>query len=374
MIVTMAIATTMTMPPMLRWALARLPLRSDEKERIEREEFEEQGFVNNIERLLVAVDDSDNGKFASHLAGLLAGSRRIPSTVLQFASGARVRRQTGPSCWRRRAGNDCRECSKRRRDRERSGQLCGGIDRHYDPTAIRAGPASDYRRGKEGLRSFADWPRTSGGARRRSRRQDCGYRGGFRRSSRHCGGAGVSSPATGCIIRFQYPGADYRNRALAPGRRGRPSAGPGQPRPRHRIACCRPAAAILAHRGQRGSDPAGGRASGRAIRRPSSHRDPRACRARRVDPPPAEKRQPRFHRTGSKSSAGGHVILRPRSGGHSPAIRSVSLVGRELTNLGELHAVPINRTPLSSQARYTILAIIGRSDSRICIVVTSGRR
>jgi len=87
-IVTMAIVTTMAMPPMLRWALARLPLRPDEKTRIEREELEAQGFVSNIERLLVAVDDSENGKFASRLAGLLSGSQRIPSTVLQLASGA----------------------------------------------------------------------------------------------------------------------------------------------------------------------------------------------------------------------------------------------------------------------------------------------
>src|SRR5438034_1845371 len=88
MIVTMAIVTTMAMPPMLRWALARLPLRPDEEARIEREEFEARGFVTNVERLLVAVDESSSGKFASRLAGLLSGSQRIPSTVLQFGSDA----------------------------------------------------------------------------------------------------------------------------------------------------------------------------------------------------------------------------------------------------------------------------------------------
>jgi hypothetical protein len=76
------------MPPMLRWALARLPLQPDEEARIEREEFEARGFVTNVERLLVAVDESASGKFASRLAGLLSGSQRIPSTVLQFPSGA----------------------------------------------------------------------------------------------------------------------------------------------------------------------------------------------------------------------------------------------------------------------------------------------
>jgi Kef-type K+ transport system membrane component KefB len=48
MIITMAILTTMAMPPMLRAALARLPLKKEEKERLEREEFEENGFVANL--------------------------------------------------------------------------------------------------------------------------------------------------------------------------------------------------------------------------------------------------------------------------------------------------------------------------------------
>jgi Kef-type K+ transport system membrane component KefB/nucleotide-binding universal stress UspA family protein len=84
MIVAMAVVTTMAMPPTLRWALSRLPLRSEERVRLEREAFEASGFVTNIERLLVAVDGSANGKLASHLAGMLARSRGIPMTVLQL--------------------------------------------------------------------------------------------------------------------------------------------------------------------------------------------------------------------------------------------------------------------------------------------------
>jgi Kef-type K+ transport system membrane component KefB len=83
MIVTMAVVTTMAMPPMLRWALSRVPMRKAERERLEREEFEARGFVSNLERLLLAVDESANGKFAASLAGLLAGTRGIPITVLR---------------------------------------------------------------------------------------------------------------------------------------------------------------------------------------------------------------------------------------------------------------------------------------------------
>jgi Kef-type K+ transport system membrane component KefB/nucleotide-binding universal stress UspA family protein len=85
-IVTMAVLTTMAMPPMLRWALARLPLRKAEKDRLEREEREAKGFVPNLERLLLAVDDSPNGKFAARLAGMIAGSKGMPTTVIQLPS------------------------------------------------------------------------------------------------------------------------------------------------------------------------------------------------------------------------------------------------------------------------------------------------
>jgi K+:H+ antiporter len=84
MIVTMAIVTTMAMPPMLRWALARLPMRKQEKQRLEREEMEAKGFVSKLERLLLAVDDSANGKFASRIAGLIAGSSGMPTTVMHI--------------------------------------------------------------------------------------------------------------------------------------------------------------------------------------------------------------------------------------------------------------------------------------------------
>jgi len=83
-IVTMAILTTLIMPPTLRWALARVPIGADEQKRLEREAFEERGFVANLERILIAVDSSANGQFASRLVGLLAGPRAISTTVLQL--------------------------------------------------------------------------------------------------------------------------------------------------------------------------------------------------------------------------------------------------------------------------------------------------
>jgi Kef-type K+ transport system membrane component KefB/nucleotide-binding universal stress UspA family protein len=89
MIVTMAIVTTMAMPPMLRAALAKLPMNKDEKERLEREEFEKRGFVANLERPLLAVDESVNATFAAHIAGLIAGMRGFPVTVLHIGKRAK---------------------------------------------------------------------------------------------------------------------------------------------------------------------------------------------------------------------------------------------------------------------------------------------
>ncbi|ACL58045.1 cation:proton antiporter [Methylobacterium nodulans] len=87
MIVAMAVITTLAMPPMLRWALARLPLDEAERQRLEREAFEERGFVPNLERLLVTADQTAKGRFASRLAGLIAGARSMPVTVIRLGSG-----------------------------------------------------------------------------------------------------------------------------------------------------------------------------------------------------------------------------------------------------------------------------------------------
>jgi Kef-type K+ transport system membrane component KefB/nucleotide-binding universal stress UspA family protein len=85
MIVTMAIITTTAMPPMLRKALVRLPISKSEKERLEREELDEKGFIPKIERILLTVDESPAGKIAARIAGSIAGTRGMPITVVEVA-------------------------------------------------------------------------------------------------------------------------------------------------------------------------------------------------------------------------------------------------------------------------------------------------
>jgi nucleotide-binding universal stress UspA family protein len=83
----MAIVTTLSMPPMLRWALKRVPMREEEQIRLEREKLDARGFVTNLERLLVAVDDSANGKLAARIAGVIGGSGGKPTTILEMTAG-----------------------------------------------------------------------------------------------------------------------------------------------------------------------------------------------------------------------------------------------------------------------------------------------
>jgi len=70
---------------MLRWALMRIPIEDEERMRLEREELDARGFVPNLERLLLAADDIANGRFASRLADLIAGSEKKPITVLDLS-------------------------------------------------------------------------------------------------------------------------------------------------------------------------------------------------------------------------------------------------------------------------------------------------
>jgi Kef-type K+ transport system membrane component KefB/nucleotide-binding universal stress UspA family protein len=87
MIVTMAVLTTTFMPPMLRAALSGLPISREERARLEREDVDARGFVSSLERLLLAVDASPAGKLAARLAGLIAGARGMPLTIVELKQG-----------------------------------------------------------------------------------------------------------------------------------------------------------------------------------------------------------------------------------------------------------------------------------------------
>jgi Kef-type K+ transport system membrane component KefB/nucleotide-binding universal stress UspA family protein len=82
MIVAMAVVTTMAMPPMLRWVMGRVPLGEEEAKRLDKEEAAALEHLPKMERALVYVDDSANGRLAARLAGLFAARQEILTTVL----------------------------------------------------------------------------------------------------------------------------------------------------------------------------------------------------------------------------------------------------------------------------------------------------
>jgi Kef-type K+ transport system membrane component KefB/nucleotide-binding universal stress UspA family protein len=82
MIVAMAVATTVLMPPTLRWVLARVPLREEEEKRLEKEEAEEHQTVPKMERVLVVLDGSPNATLAASLAGLFCAQQQALVTVM----------------------------------------------------------------------------------------------------------------------------------------------------------------------------------------------------------------------------------------------------------------------------------------------------
>jgi len=97
LIVVMAVTTTLIMPPMLRWALGRIPVSREEHERLEREKAEAKDFLPHIERLLLVSDEGDSGKLAALLGGLLVGTRNILATVLEFGDGNGRAGSQGPT-------------------------------------------------------------------------------------------------------------------------------------------------------------------------------------------------------------------------------------------------------------------------------------
>ncbi len=96
MIVAMAVVTTMAMPPTLRWMMARVPLREEEAKRLEKEEAEERESVPKMERALVLLDDSANGRLAARLAGIFVAHRQVLTTVLDHARQPHDKGETSP--------------------------------------------------------------------------------------------------------------------------------------------------------------------------------------------------------------------------------------------------------------------------------------
>ena len=75
--------------------------------------MEAKGFVPKLERLLLAVDDSANGKFATRIGGMIAGSNGMPTTVMQIKTDKKTGKAAAEAAKGKGQGS--------RRDREGNG-------------------------------------------------------------------------------------------------------------------------------------------------------------------------------------------------------------------------------------------------------------
>ncbi|TXI00420.1 MAG: potassium transporter [Rhizobium sp.] len=112
-IVAMAVITTMAMPPTLRWALTRLPLREEERNRLEREQFESESFLANFERILLTVDGSQSSRLATWIAAFFAATRKMPVTILDVrdAGDAKGEQEIKPPSEAQAFAEDLRQCA-----------------------------------------------------------------------------------------------------------------------------------------------------------------------------------------------------------------------------------------------------------------------
>ena len=331
MIVTMAVITTMAMPPMLRWALARIPMRKEEKQRLEREEMEQRGFVPKLERLLLAVDESANGRFASRIAGLIAGANALPTTVMHIKTD----KKTGKA-----AANAEKEKAKTAAETVKV--FAGHVERAQSAeektdtklavtTMVENSPERQGGRGgsREGLRFDA--------GRARKNRRDRGQRiprrhrrprRGLRRPDCNCRCARQAA-RTSAARQTRHAGAGQRHRNVAPRGRSRHRHGARQQGFPHR-ALCRPRRQEETRAPIRRGHPQGHRRARRKLRTGAAHHGARRRRRRGSDPQGIGARQAQPHRHGRRPPPGRETVLRRHRRGFAGEVGALAAVRREL--------------------------------------------
>ena len=244
----------MAMPPTLRWALSRLPLRKEEKERLEREAQEARGFVHNLERLLVAVDDSPNGKFASRVAGMIAGTRAMPTTIMHITA---ARKSDGKS---ENKQADDKAAVDEQRAKVRA-EIAAQILKDAAAEIKRRQPKKDEVRRRARRHRHCQTPRTETkvvaeeaekgydllvvGLDKTTVRDNTAFHANIGQLAAGFDGPLIIVDARDGLLndpygRAQHPGAGQRHRDVAARRRGGDRHGANEPRADHRAVRCSP--------------------------------------------------------------------------------------------------------------------------------------
>jgi Kef-type K+ transport system membrane component KefB len=81
-ILLVAVVTSLMAPPLLRWTLAHIELRTDEQARLEAEKRRRSSFVGNLKRVLLPSRGGTSSQIAAQLAGLMLHKEDVEVTTL----------------------------------------------------------------------------------------------------------------------------------------------------------------------------------------------------------------------------------------------------------------------------------------------------
>ncbi|WP_222919277.1 cation:proton antiporter [Natrinema sp. SYSU A 869] len=81
-IVAIAIATSLIAPAIMRWSIPKIEIGEEERERIDREEFLRESFVNNLTRILLPTRGGVDSQYAARLLDPLVRNREIDLDVM----------------------------------------------------------------------------------------------------------------------------------------------------------------------------------------------------------------------------------------------------------------------------------------------------
>jgi Kef-type K+ transport system membrane component KefB/nucleotide-binding universal stress UspA family protein len=83
-ILTVAVATSLMAPPLLRWTLHRVEMSEEEKGRLQDAERRRESFIPNLKRVLIPMSGDPSSKAAERLASLMLGDEDVEVTTLQL--------------------------------------------------------------------------------------------------------------------------------------------------------------------------------------------------------------------------------------------------------------------------------------------------
>ncbi|MGH2689792.1 MAG: cation:proton antiporter [Actinomycetota bacterium] len=83
-ILTVAVATSLMAPPLLRWTLRRVEMSEEERERREGHERRKESFIPNLKRVLIPMSGDNHALAAQRLALTMLGDEDVEVTILEL--------------------------------------------------------------------------------------------------------------------------------------------------------------------------------------------------------------------------------------------------------------------------------------------------